>query len=353
MKKIVLTGGGTAGHVNPNLALIPKLRTLGYDILYIGSQDGIEHRLMDKAKIPYEAIAVGKLRRYRDLRNVTDPFRVMRGYAQCLRILRREKPSVVFSKGGYVSVPVVLAARTLRIPILAHESDLTPGLANRITHRFVDKLLVTFPETLPLVGEKGILVGSPIREELFKGDRKQGLALAGLTEAKPVILFMGGSIGSVKLNEAVRNALPRLLSHHQVIHLCGGGNMDLALAETAGYAQFEYVQDEMKDLLAAADMVVSRAGSNSIFEFLALKKPHLLIPLSLSASRGDQIENAKSFQTHGYSMVLWEEELTPESLLLSLEHLHADRERYVAAMQSSKLQSAVDTVVELIERHSR
>ncbi|WP_312458382.1 undecaprenyldiphospho-muramoylpentapeptide beta-N-acetylglucosaminyltransferase [Proteiniclasticum sp.] len=353
MKKIIMTGGGTAGHVVPNLAIMPHLKKLGYEIKYIGSQNGIEREIIEGKKIPYFPISSGKLRRYFDWKNFTDPFRVGAGYFQALGILRREKPHLVFSKGGFVSVPVVAAARTLKIPVLAHESDLTPGLANKLALRFVDHLLVTFPDTLSKVSGKGILVGSPIREELFQGNRKKALDLCGFTEDKPVLLFMGGSIGSMKINETVWSVLDQLLENYQIIHLCGKNNINPQYKDLKGYRQFEYVGEEMKDLLCAADFIVARAGSNSIFEFLALRKPHLLIPLSAASSRGDQIENAESFEKEGYSMVLREESLTKDTLLMSLNSLYENKNSYVEAMNRSSLGNTTGKIMELIEKYAK
>jgi UDP-N-acetylglucosamine--N-acetylmuramyl-(pentapeptide) pyrophosphoryl-undecaprenol N-acetylglucosamine transferase len=353
LKKIIMTGGGTAGHVNPNLALMPKLRKLQYDIAYIGSKDGIERTIIEKEGIRYHAISSGKLRRYIDLKNITDPFKVVKGVFDALSVLRKEKPSIVFSKGGFVSVPVVIAASILKIPVLSHESDMTPGLANRISMRFCDRLLVTFPETLKHTGEKGILAGSIIREELFQGDRVKAMELTGFTGVKPVILVMGGSIGSVKINQAVRGILQRITGEFDVIHLCGKGNLDSRLDGADGYRQFEYLREEMKDVLAMSDMVVSRAGSNSIFEFLALRKPNLLIPLPLASSRGDQLQNADSFRSKGYSMVLKEEDLTSETLFLSLSELYRKRDTYTSAMSLDKAVNGTDLAVELIEKYSR
>jgi UDP-N-acetylglucosamine--N-acetylmuramyl-(pentapeptide) pyrophosphoryl-undecaprenol N-acetylglucosamine transferase len=353
MKKIIMTGGGTAGHVNPNLALIPQLKKLNYEIAYIGSRDGIEKTIIGKEGLPYFEISSGKLRRYFDLKNFSDPFKVTKGLFEAMQILRREKPSIVFSKGGFVSVPVVMAAKFLKIPVLSHESDMTPGLANRISLRFSDRLLVTFEETLAHVGGKGILVGSPIREELFTGNREKALEEAGFTGDKPVILVMGGSIGSVKINKSIRGILERLLPQFDILHLCGKGNVDSDYGTLKGYKQYEYLGEEMKDVLAASDLIVSRAGANSIFEFLALRKPNLLIPLSLAASRGDQLMNAESFMAKGFSMILKEEDLTEDTLLMSIEELYKSRDSYISVMKESRLGSATDMIIELIERYSK
>ena len=248
MKRIVLTGGGTAGHVTPNIALLPKLQELGYQIDYIGSYDGIERKLIESYKIPYYGISSGKLRRYFDVKNFTDPFKVLKGYGQAVRILKKLRPNIVFSKGGFVSVPVVLAAKHCRIPVIIHESDITPGLANKLAIPSATKVCCNFPETLQYLPEgKAILTGSPIRSELMKGDRTKALSFCGFTSEKPVMMVIGGSIGSVFINQVVREALPELLKKYQVIHLCGKGNLDAALDQTKGYAQYEYIKDELKD----------------------------------------------------------------------------------------------------------
>lgn len=348
-----MTGGGTAGHVNPNLALVPGLTAIKYEIKYIGSKKGIEKEIIERNKIPYFAISSGKLRRYFDIKNFTDPFRVLGGFFEAVNILRKEKPNLVFSKGGFVSVPVVMAASMLKIPVLSHESDITPGLANKIGAKFVDKLLVTFPETLEDVGEKGILVGSPIRNELFEGDKNKGQEVLKFEENRTTILVMGGSIGSVKINNALRAALPELLETFNVIHLCGKGNLSEELKDLAGYRQYEYVSKEMKDFLQVADLVVSRAGANSIFEFLALKKPNLLIPLSRASSRGDQILNANSFEEKGYSKVLEEEELTETTLKISIQDLYRDREEYIETMRKSDLLDGTPKIIQLIEKYAK
>ena len=353
MKKIILTGGGTAGHVTPNLALIPSLKEKGYEIQYIGSYQGIEKKLIENAGIPYHGISSGKLRRYFDLKNFSDPFRVLKGYGEALKILKQYKPDVVFSKGGFVAVPVVLAAKHYRIPTIIHESDMTPGLANKICIPSAKKVCCNFPETMKyLPKDKAVLTGSPIRRELLEGDRLPGLQYAGLTADRPVILVIGGSLGSVTVNNAVRKILPKLLSRYQVIHICGKGNLDESLTRTAGYVQYEYVDEPLKHLFAAADIVVSRAGANSICEILALRKPNVLIPLSAAASRGDQILNAKSFEKQGFSTVLEEENLTEDSLYQAISDTDRNRAQFIQAMEQSPLSNAVDTIVSLIETYS-
>ena len=350
MKKIVLTGGGTAGHVTPNLALIPSLKERGYDIHYIGSYQGIEKKLIEDANIPYSGISSGKLRRYFDLRNFSDPFRVIKGYEEACKLLKELKPDVVFSKGGFVAVPVVMAARHRHIPAIIHESDMTPGLANKLCIPSAQKVCCNFPETLQyLPEEKAVLTGSPIRAELLKGDRLAGLQYAHLSAEKPVILVIGGSLGSVTVNQAVRTLLPRLLPHFQVVHICGKDHLDESLIGTSGYVQFEYVDAPLKHLFAIADLVISRAGANSICEILALRKPNILIPLSAAASRGDKILNASSFAKQGFSTMLEEEALTDDTLYQAISSTYENRDAFIHQMEQSHLSNAVDTVIRLIE----
>lgn len=351
MKKIILTGGGTAGHVTPNIALIPELQKRGYEIHYIGSKNGIEKELMANFDIPYYGISSGKLRRYFDVKNFTDPFRILKGYGEASRIIKQVKPDVIFSKGGFVTVPVVKAAKRRNVPCVLHESDISPGLANRLCLSSASAICANFPETLShLPEDKAYLTGSPIRRELFSGNRLEGLKMCGFTADKPVILVIGGSLGSVRVNEAVREILPELLKKYQVIHLCGKDKIDPSLEGTEGYVQYEYIQKELCDLLDAADLVISRAGANAICELLALHKPNILIPLSLEASRGDQILNAESFERQGFSYVIKEEELTSQGLLEAVSTVDSKKEEYRKAMEASDQQNAVVKVADIIEK---
>lgn len=353
MKKIVLTGGGTAGHVTPNLALLPSLKERGYDIHYIGSYNGIERKLIEGAGIPYDGISSGKLRRYFDLKNFSDPFRVLKGCAEAMHLIRKYRPDVVFSKGGFVAVPVVLAARHYKIPTIIHESDMTPGLANKICIPSAAKVCCNFPETLHyLPREKAVLTGSPIRKELLEGDRLTGLNDSGLSASQPILLVIGGSLGAVVINNQIRRILPRLLESFQVIHICGKGNLDESLIGHSGYVQYEYVDAPLRHLFAASDLIVSRAGANSICEILALRKPNVLIPLSAAASRGDQILNARSFEKQGFSKVLEEEQMTEETLLQTIRDTYEHREQYLSAMKRSALTDAVSTIMELISSYA-
>ena len=354
MKRIVLTGGGTAGHVTPNIALIPRLKELGYEIHYIGSYDGIEKKLIEELQIPYYGISSGKLRRYFDVKNFTDPFKVLKGFREARHTLAEIRLNVLFSKGGFVSVPVVLAAKRLHIPVIIHESDLTPGLANKICIPSAAKVCCNFPETLAhLPTDKAVLTGSPIRQELLEGNPIAALEFCHFTANKPVILVMGGSLGSAAINDTIRGVLPELLKTYQVIHLCGKGKLDEGLNHTPGYVQFEYIKKELRDLFALADIVISRAGANAICELLALHKPNILIPLSAKASRGDQILNARSFEAQGFSIVLEEEEVTNLTLLNAIHTLMEEKDRYIQAMTASEQKDSIATITGLIEELAR
>lgn len=354
MKRIILTGGGTAGHVTPNIALLPQLRELGYDIHYIGSYNGIEKELIEQFKIPYHGISSGKLRRYFSMQNFTDPFRVLKGFREANRLIKTLKPDVIFSKGGFVSVPVVMAGKRNHVPTIIHESDLTPGLANKLSIPSATKVCCNFPETLNyLPEEKAVLTGSPIRQELLTGSRETALKLCGFTSDKPVILIVGGSLGSIAVNNAVRSILPELLKDFQIIHLCGKDKVDESLTNVEGYKQFEYIKQELRDIFALTDIVISRAGANAICELLALRKPNLLIPLSANASRGDQILNARSFERQGFSIVLEEEDLTDDTLLQAIHNLYENRETYIATMKASSQQDSISTIIQLIESASK
>lgn len=351
MKKIVLTGGGTAGHVTPNIALMPALKEAGYEITYIGSKKGMEKGLIEATGTKYYGISSGKLRRYFDWKNFSDPFRVMNGFFEAKRILRKIKPDVIFSKGGFVSVPVVLAAKALHIPAVIHESDMTPGLANRIALRGATTVCCNFPETVEkLQGNRAIWTGTPIRQELFSGNANRGLSFCGFDSAndKPVLLIIGGSQGSVFINNAVRGSLDELLKDFRIIHLCGKGNLDESLKNREGYAQYEFISKELPDLFAAADIIISRAGANAIFELLALKKPNILIPLGLNASRGDQILNARSFEKQGFSKVLEEESVTAELLTDTVRKVYADRDQYILAMEASPSGDSIAKIVNIL-----
>lgn len=350
MKVIVMTGGGSSGHVTPNIALMPKLKEIGYEINYIGSRNGIEKRLIEKEGIPYYPISAGKLRRYFDLKNVADIFRVAEGLWQAVAVIKRLKPDVIFSKGGFVSCPVVWAASICRIPIVIHESDITPGLTNRLSMPFARKVCYTFPESKKHIpDDKGVLTGIPIRQSLMYGDRKEGKKICSFHDDKPIIMVIGGSQGAESINITVRSSLELLLKEFQICHICGKGNIDIESVGITGYKQFEYVNDEQPHLFAMADIVISRAGSTTIFEILSLRKPNLLIPLSKKSSRGDQILNARSFEKQGYSMVLEEEKLDGASLVNCIKTLYREEIKFIASMEKSNIDCDGSNIINIIE----
>ncbi len=352
-KRIVFTGGGTAGHVTPNIALFPFLEKEGYESFYIGSYNGIEKRLIEDFHVPYYGISTGKLRRYFDLKNLSDPFRVIKGYAQAIKILKELKPDIVFSKGGFVSVPVIRAAAALKIPCIIHESDMTPGLANKLCIPVATKVCCNFPETTKYVPSgKAVLTGSPIRTELTTGSKLAALELCGFSANKPVVMVIGGSQGASSVNVMVREALPKLLEDFQVVHICGKDKVDNLMLTIPGYKQFEYLKSDLKDVFAMADVVVSRAGANAICELLALKKPNLLIPLQVG-SRGDQILNAKSFEEQGFSMVVREDFTDCDILTEKIYELYENRQMYIGKMSESGQMNSIDTIVNLIKECSK
>lgn len=355
-KTIILTGGGTAGHVSLNEAIIPSLIEAGYNVHYIGSKDGIEKELIGNAfpDLPYHSISSGKLRRYFSMKNFTDPFKVLTGVMQALSVIKKVKPTVIFSKGGFVSVPVVVAAKLANIPVVVHESDVTPGLANKIALPFASHIFTVFKETLKhLPSDKSTNTGSIIRQQLFEGNKANGLAYCGFSGEKKVLLVMGGSLGSVVINDALRENLPTLLEDYQIIHLCGKGNVDERFVHLEGYKQFEYVTSELPDLLYASDFIVSRAGSNSIFEFLALHKPMLLIPLSAAKSRGDQILNARLFKNQGFAHVLDEDTMTKESFLKAVKQVEEKSEEMIDRMLDVEQPKTPSEMVSLITQYEK
>lgn len=346
-KRIVFTGGGTAGHVTPNIALIERLLGEGWEVHYIGTESGMERELISHIRgVEYHAVSAGKLRRYFSWQNLFDPFRVLKGMQQSKKLIKTLSPDVVFSKGGYVSVPVVMAAG--KTPVVAHESDFSPGLANRIASRFTDHICVSFEDTLKgMSSGKGVFTGTPIRPALYAGDKARAMKMTGFSGAKPVLLVMGGSLGAQRLNELVREALPLLLPRYDVIHLCGRGKRIEAL-RPAGYVQYEYIEEELPDLFQLADIVLSRAGANAVFELLALKKPALLIPLPRASSRGDQAQNAEYFEKKGYALTLEQEAACPDTIARMLGELYRDRARFISAMEKEPCADGTDSILSVI-----
>ena len=350
MKKIVLTGGGTLGHVTPHLALIPLLREEGYEIHYVGTETGMEADAIRAVPgITYHAVKSGKLRRYFSWQNFADPFRVVAGALQSAHLMGKLKPNVVFSKGGFVAVPVVFGAWLHRVPVLCHESDLTPGLANKLCRPFARRFATTFPECAEILGPKAETTGTPLRQELFHGSREKGLKLLGFEGSKPVLLMMGGSTGAQSVNQALREALPRLTGTFDVAHVCGKGNLDPSLDGTPGYCQIEFLDADLPDVFACTDLVLSRAGANSLCEFQALGRPMLFVPYPLGASRGDQIQNAESLRKRGLCHVLPQEKMNADTLTEALMETWEDRERLMEALRNAPPADGTHRVLEMIE----
>jgi len=348
---IVFTGGGTVGHVSVNLALIPHFVSDGWELHYIGSETGIERKMVeDIPNLSYHPISTGKLRRYLSVKNFTDLFRILKGILQARKILSKIKPDIIFSKGGFVSFPVVAAAKLKKVKVILHESDLTPGLANKMSMPLSDAILTTFKDTEKFIkdSDKVHFVGAIIREELKAGDRAKGLRFCGMENGKPILFIMGGSSGAQSINIAVRNNLDKLLNSFNIIHICGTGNVD-STYDFAGYRQYEFVKEELPDMLKACDLVISRAGANAIFEFLQLKKPMLLVPIPLSQSRGDQYHNAEYFKAKGYCDVLYDESLSSDEFVSKVLDVYNNRNDYLEKMEKQTEIGSVNDIISIIK----
>ncbi|MBQ9625177.1 MAG: undecaprenyldiphospho-muramoylpentapeptide beta-N-acetylglucosaminyltransferase [Clostridia bacterium] len=348
MDTICFTGGGTAGHISPNLALIPYFLDKGYEVHYIGSKTGLENEMV-KSPIIFHQISTGKLRRYFDIKNFTDPFRIINGYAQSIRLLKKIKPKIIFSKGGFVSVPVCVAAKHLGIPVILHESDYSTGLANKLCIPYCNVVCTAFESALHSAKGKGVLTGIPIRNELFKGNSAYAKAqLKDFNFEKPTVMFMGGSLGAMAINDALRSGIDEILKAYNIIHICGKGNVDNALNNKQGYMQFEFLSETLADFILISDFVVSRSGATAIFEFLALNKPMLLIPLPAGASRGDQLQNASYFEKQGWARILQQEQLNPSSLLNEMNSLNANLDKIKEAQAKSDLSKSNEKIINII-----
>lgn len=353
-RHVLFTGGGSAGHVVPSLPLIGHFAAAGSKISYVGSAEGPERGLVAPLGVPFYAIRSGKLRRYWSWRNVADLWWILVGILQAIVLIGRLRPSIVFSKGGYAAFPVVVGAWVWRVPIVAHESDLTPGLANRLSLPFVAAVCTTFELTeFPVRTRPVIHTGTPLRPEILNGDAARGRALFAIGADRPLVIVFGGSLGAEVLNRVVREALDRLLAFATVVHVCGPKRTDPTMANREGYHQFEYVGSDWGDMLAAADVVISRAGANSLYELVALRKPHLLVPLPRSASRGDQISNAAYAKSHGWSRVVAEEELNAARLEADVRAIYSERTTITRVLEGAGLGDGTSAVAEVINRYAR
>lgn len=347
MATIVLTGGGSAGHCTPHLALIPYLKNDFNKIVYIGSKNGIERDIIEREHIPYYFVPCVKFNRKFTLKNFSIPFKLTKGIMQAKKLLDYIKPDIIFSKGGYVSLPTVIAGKMKNIPVIAHESDYTIGLANKISAKFCKKILTSFPETAKSV-KNGLYVGPPIRNPIRK--EKRGIfARFGFDGTKPVLLVMGGSLGAVVVNNTVKKAIDELLFTFDIIHVCGKGNTDKTINKK-GYFQTEFLSD-IENAFAICDVCVTRAGSNALFELMNLQIPCVIIPLPKGASRGDQINNAEYFLKKGFAFVLMQENLTRESLILNINSAYESRFSLKRNFEKSPVRDASREISEILSRN--
>lgn len=341
MKKIVFTGGGTAGHIMPNLAIINDIKDKA-KVYYIGS-NGLEKTLVKKNNIKYYEIDSTKLKRNLSLSNFLIPFKLIKAIKQSKKILKEIKPDIVFSKGGYVALPVVFASKKLNIPVICHESDITMGLANKLCKNKCKYFCTSFEKTSQSL-KNGIYTGSPLRKELFKGNKENAKKLFKNYRSKPTIMIMGGSLGSKIINKNIIDILPKL-NGYNIIHIVGKNN--LTKNKFDNYVQLEFTNN-IEDIFSLADLVISRAGSNTINELLALNKPNILIPLSKKASRGDQILNAQYFYEKGYSDVIFEEDLNEKVLLNKIEKVLKNKNKFIEKMKKSNNKLANEIIIELL-----
>ncbi len=352
-KVVAFTGGGTAGHVMPNLAIIEALRQqYNAECHYIGLKDGIEQKIIESStKISYHVIHSAKFNRSLRFSNLFELRWLVQGIQEAKRVLQEIQPNVIFSKGGYVSFPVVIAGYRKHIPMIAHESDMTPGLANRWSAKFVNKILTAFPETTTSYPKKSEMVGTPIRSYLLQGNREKGFSITHLPKEKPIVLVMGGSQGSVFINHHIRSLLPILLDQYSILHICGTGHLDPSLFEKRGYFQIEFAMEALTHFYAMSDLVISRAGANSIMELAALQKPSILIPLSRKYSRGDQIANATSFEKNGLSLKLEEDDITGSMIPDTLKWLWNNRETFQKNLKNFFPSNTTERICEIISNY--
>lgn len=338
MSKIVLCGGGTAGHVMPNIALLPHLKKHFDEIHYIGT-NGIEKQLLaDYKYVNFHEIECVKLIRSLTPKNLLIPFKLIGSINKCKKLLNNIKPNVIFSKGGYVSVPVVLASKN--IPVIAHESDYTMGLANKIIYKKAKTMFFSFEDACKKY-KKGVLSGPPIRQQIFNGNKIKAKSNLYINNNLPCILVVGGSLGAKAINDIIYNCLPELTKIFNIIHITGKNYKKI---EYKNYYQIEYAKD-IEDYLSLSDIVISRAGSNAIFEFLALKKPMLLIPLPKANSRGDQILNAKYFQKNNWANVIFQENINKDLLINTINQMYTNLNKIRNNLQAINITNGTERIL--------
>lgn len=334
-QKIVLCGGGTLGHFTPNIAIFEALKDK-YDFIYIGTKNGLEKSIAS-ALMDYKEVETVKLIRSFSfasiINNVCIPFKLIKGIREAKQILKAEKPALIFSKGGFASVPIVFAGHSLKVPCITHESDLSLGLANKLIAKKCKVVCTSFKATAKLV-ENGVFTGTPIRPQVFNGNAQKLKKELNIKNSLKSILVIGGSLGSENINTAIRQSLDTLSKDYNIIHITGKGKLEKSLQGKANYYQTEYASN-IEDYFAIADIVITRGGSNTLFELLALKKPMLIIPLSAKVSRGDQIQNAKYFSKCGFANVLYEENLTSKNLITQINATLASKATIASKMQQT------------------
>ena len=349
MPKIILTGGGTAGHCIPNIALLPILKTHFDKIYYIGSKTGIEKNIALNNNLTYYGITTTKLKRKFTLSNLSIPFNLIKGINEAKKLIKEIKPDVIFSKGGYVSIPIVIAGNYLKIPVISHESDLTIGLANKLSSKFSKLVLPSFPETARQI-KNGYYVGPPLRNELFKVNKELAYQTFGFKNNKPILLITGGSQGAKAINNAIIDIIPQLLKSFNIIHLCGKGNLNNIKLE--GYYQTEFT-NKIENAFAVSAVCVTRGGSNSLFEILAMKIPSLVIPLPKQQSRGDQILNAQYFSNKEVVKLLYQENLTKETLLDSIICTYKNKDILIENMNKLSIKNSNEEICKILIKYSK
>lgn len=352
MKKVAFTGGGTGGHIYPGLAVISRLHDVfPCSVFWIGSNVGMDKSIVESAGIPFYGIPSGKLRRYFSLQNMIDVFKILFGFLKARRILKKEKPDLLFSKGGFVSVPPCMAARSLGIPVFSHESDFSPGLATKINLWVTNTLFTAYEETINMLPEKyrskAHAAGNPVRKEFYRADAEKGKAFAGIQNDLPIVLVLGGSQGALEINELICGALNELTKHFSVIHQTGA---NCNAVSRNNYFPYQYIKDEMPDVLAAADIIVGRSGAGTVWESSSLGKPMLLIPLAGSGTRGDQVENARRFENAGAAIVLNDKDRNPAALAHMLSSIWDDQEKYAAMKSASETMGKKDAALCIAEK---
>ena len=348
MKKIVFTGGGTVGHVTLNLLLIPKFIKEGWQVHYMGDKHGIEYQEIQKSglDVTFHSVATGKLRRYFSWQNLLDGFKVVWGIFQSMGIMLKVRPQALFSKGGFVSVPPVIAARLSGVPVYVHESDLSIGLANKIAYKCATKMYATFeqPSSLTKIEHVGAVTKIGNQESVAPQELEE--IRQYFNRELPTLLFVGGSAGAKVFNDFVSQNQAALTEHYNIINLTGDANLDVLSDRLFRRA---YVTDLYQPLMDLADVVVTRGGSNTIFELLAMAKLHIIVPLGREASRGDQIENADYFVKKGYAKQLAEEQLDMSNLQAALDDLLANQASYHQSMKNSQEIKSVDEFYALLK----